>query len=164
MLTVVNQAEAANGSGARRAIKINGIRIDLATAEHVITHPGGDCNFEPMDNCRRFDEELYRTPEGYWFIVRPLDPEEAEGWIIAHGDEPLARQLSPTRRTDPSTTDRRNRGRYTRGALSTSGALRLRQRHFSKLHLALPLQGGIKASRFVPAFCRSPWFRFVSQL
>ena len=78
-----------------KAVIINGIRIDPATAEHISGHPGGDANFEPMDNFRRFDEQLYRTPQGYFFIVRPLDPEEAEAWIIAHGDEPLARQLFP---------------------------------------------------------------------
>ena len=94
-VTMLKQIEEADGDGARRAIVINDIRFDPATAEHVITHPGGDCKFEPMDNCRRFDEELYRTPEGYWFVVRPLAPDEAEGWIIAHGDEPLARQLFP---------------------------------------------------------------------
>ena len=48
-----------------------------------------------MRSFRRFDEELYRTRQGYFFIVQPLDPGEAEGWIIAHGDEPLARQLFP---------------------------------------------------------------------
>ena len=78
-----------------RAIKINGIRIDLTTAKRVCTHPGGDGNFSPMDNFRRFDEELFKAAEGYFFIARPLDPEEAEAWIIAHGDEVLARQLFP---------------------------------------------------------------------
>jgi hypothetical protein len=73
-----------------RTITINGIRIDPATAEHICTHPGGDGLFDPMDNFRRFDEQLFQTPDDYFFIVRPLDPEEAEGWIIAHGDEPLA--------------------------------------------------------------------------
>ena len=95
MLTVVTQAEGTNGTEARRAITINGIRIDPATAEHISGHQGGDCNFEPMDNCRRFDEHLYRTPQGYFFIVRPLYPEEAEAWIIAHGDEALAQQVFP---------------------------------------------------------------------
>jgi hypothetical protein len=94
MLTVLKQAEGADG-GAKRAITINGIRIDPATAEHICGHPGGDGLFEVLDNFRRFDEHLYRTPQGYFFIVRPLDPEEAEAWIIAHGDEPLARQLFP---------------------------------------------------------------------
>ena len=94
-LTTLKQPEGADGKGTRRAITINGIRIDPATTEHICTHPGGDANFEPMDNFRRFDEELYRTPQGYFFIVRPLDPEEAETWIIAHGDEALARQLFP---------------------------------------------------------------------
>jgi hypothetical protein len=95
MLTTIKQTEGANGRGAKRAITINGIRIDLTTAEHICTHPGGDANFEPSENFRRFNEELYRTPEGYWFIVRPLDPEEAEAWIIAQGDAQLARQIFP---------------------------------------------------------------------
>jgi hypothetical protein len=46
------------------AIVINGIRIDLATAERICDHPGGDGLFEVMDNFRRFDEHLYRTPQG----------------------------------------------------------------------------------------------------
>jgi hypothetical protein len=25
----------------------------------------------------RFDEELWRTPEGYWFVIQPLAPDEA---------------------------------------------------------------------------------------
>jgi hypothetical protein len=83
------------GGDAKRAITINGIRIDPATAEHISGHPGGDANFYPMDNFRRFDEHLYRTPQGFFFVVRPLDPEEAEAWIIAHDDEPLARRLFP---------------------------------------------------------------------
>jgi hypothetical protein len=100
MLTTIKQTEGANGRGAKRAITINGIHIDLTTAEHICTHPGGDANFEPMDNFRRFDEHLYRTPQGYFFIMRPLDPEEAEAWIIAHGDEPLAKQIFPEEEAD----------------------------------------------------------------
>ena len=88
MLTVLKKAEKTDG-GAKGAIKINGIRIDLATAEHFTTHPGGDCDFEPMDNCRTFDEELYKTAEGYWFIVRQLAPDEARAWLEAHDDEVL---------------------------------------------------------------------------
>jgi hypothetical protein len=83
-----------------RAIKINGFPIDLTTAKQVCVHPGGDANFYPMDNFRRFDEELYRTPQGCFFVVRPLDPEEAEAWIIAHGDEPLAKQIFPAEDAD----------------------------------------------------------------
>jgi hypothetical protein len=94
MLTPLKQTDGANGRGARGGDVINGIRCDPALAEHICGHPGGDANFYPMDNFRRFDEHLYRTPQGYFF-VRPLDPEEAESWIIAHGDEPLARQLFP---------------------------------------------------------------------
>ena len=74
---------------------INGIRIDPATAEHICTHPGGDLQFEIEDDPRHFDEVLYRTPQGYFFTVRPLAPDEAKGWIIAHGDDIRARQLFP---------------------------------------------------------------------
>src|SRR5215217_6608959 len=93
MLTTLKQPEGSDSKGRRRAITINGVRIDPGTAKHISTHPGGDGNFELNDNFRRFDEELYRTPQGYFFIVRPLDPEEAEARIIAHGDELLAREI-----------------------------------------------------------------------
>ena len=53
-----------------------------------------------MRSFRRFDEDLYRTRQRNSYMVRPLDPEEAEGWIIAHGDEPLARQLFPAEDAD----------------------------------------------------------------
>jgi hypothetical protein len=77
MLTVLMQTEGENGRGARDGDVINGIRCDPSAAEHICGHPGGDANFYPMDNFRRFDEHLYRTPQGYFFIMRPLDPEEA---------------------------------------------------------------------------------------
>jgi hypothetical protein len=100
MLTEVKQAVEKDDHGARGGVVINGIRCDPATAEHISGHPGGDANFYPSENFRRFDEHLYRTPQGYFFIMRPLDPEEAEAWIIAHGDEPLARQLFPAEDSD----------------------------------------------------------------
>ena len=89
---MLKQAEETD-SGVMRAIKINGIAIDLATAEHVSTHPGGDLRFDP-EQLRRFDEELYKTPEGYFFIVRPLAPDEARSWLEAH-DEALLQQMFP---------------------------------------------------------------------
>ena len=79
---------------AKRAITINGIRLDPATAEHVAGHPGGDFRFAPEDY-RRFDEDLYKTPEGYFFIVRPLAPDEARAWLEAHDDEALLHQMFP---------------------------------------------------------------------
>ena len=94
MLTVLKQEEKIDCSAARRAITINGIRIDLATAKHITTHPGGDVNFDPHEE-RRFDEELYKTPEGYFFIVRPLAPDEARAWLEAHDDEALLQQMFP---------------------------------------------------------------------
>jgi hypothetical protein len=44
---------------------------------------------------RKSDEHLYRTPEGYWFILRPLAPDEAREWMVAHDDEVLLRQTFP---------------------------------------------------------------------
>ena len=75
-------------------IHINDIAIDLATAEHVCTHPGSDYHFDP-EQLRRFDEVLFRTPEGYWFIVRPLGPDETRSWLEAHDDEALLHQTFP---------------------------------------------------------------------
>ena len=72
-----------------RAIVINDIRFDPATAEYVAGHPEGDCNFAPED-CRRFDEHLHKTPQGYWFILRPLAPDEVRAWMVAHDDEGIA--------------------------------------------------------------------------
>ena len=77
------------------AITINAIRFDPATAEYVAAHPGGDCHFTPEESCRRFDEYLYQTPEGYWFVVRPLAPDEARAWMEAHGDEVLLKWKFP---------------------------------------------------------------------
>jgi hypothetical protein len=93
MLTLM-QTEGADGGRAKRAIVINDIRFDPATAEHITTHPGGDCNFAP-EECRRFDERLYKTPEGYWFVVRPLAPDEARAWMVAHDDEVLLWRTFP---------------------------------------------------------------------
>ncbi len=75
-------------------ITINDIRFDPATAAYVAGHPGGDCDFAP-EEFRRFDEQLYTTPEGYWFVVRPLAPDETRAWMVAHGDEVLLRQTFP---------------------------------------------------------------------
>jgi hypothetical protein len=55
-------------------ITINDIHFDPATAGYVAGHPGGDGHLEPEDY-RRFDEYLYKTPEGYWFILRGLAPD-----------------------------------------------------------------------------------------
>ena len=69
-----------------------------------------------MDNFRRFDEHLYRTPVGFFFVVRPLDPEEAEAWIIEHDDEPLARQLFLDDEDCPSPNRSTHLGRDTSSA------------------------------------------------
>jgi hypothetical protein len=94
MLKMIKQTEEAGGNGARRAIIINDIRFDPATAAHIARHPGGDHTFDPED-LRRFDEDLYQTPEGYWFIVRPLAPDEAKNWLEAQDDAALLRQTLP---------------------------------------------------------------------
>jgi hypothetical protein len=76
------------------AITINGTRFDPATAKHIAGHPVGDGYFEP-DDCRRFEEHLYKTPEGYWFILRLLAPDEARAWMVAHDDEVSLRRTFP---------------------------------------------------------------------
>ena len=80
-------------------IVINGIRFDPATAEYVTGHPGGDCHFTP-EGCRRFDEHLYKTLEGYWFSLRPLAPDEAKDWMVAHDDQVLLRRTFPDEDAD----------------------------------------------------------------
>jgi hypothetical protein len=77
-----------------RSVRGGRLAAPLPTAACVSVHPGGDYHFAPED-CRRFDEHLYRTPEGYWFILRPLAPDEAREWMVAHDDEVLLRQTFP---------------------------------------------------------------------
>jgi hypothetical protein len=75
---------------------INGIRCDLNTAAYVCTHPGGDQEFSPEpESGRRFDEELWRTPEGYWFVIRSLAPDETAMWMASHGYEVHFRAMFP---------------------------------------------------------------------
>jgi hypothetical protein len=39
---------------------------------------------------------LFRNREGFWFLVRPLAPDEAREWLWdGRHDEVLARQLFP---------------------------------------------------------------------
>ena len=74
---------------------INGIRCDPATAECIYTSPAGDDCYIG-DGFRRFDEVLYRNPDGYWFLVRPLAPDEAQEWVEdPRHDSVLAKQLFP---------------------------------------------------------------------
>jgi hypothetical protein len=59
---------------------IDGIRCDPAPADRVYTSPAGtDCY--TGDGTRRFDEVLYQNTDGYWFLVRPLAPDEARDWL-----------------------------------------------------------------------------------
>jgi hypothetical protein len=95
MLTALEQTEGENGRGARGGVVINGIRCDPATAEHIYTSVADD-NCFTGHRFRRFDEELYRNHDGFWFLVRPLAPDEAEEWLWdERHDTVLARRLFP---------------------------------------------------------------------
>lgn len=85
--------------GAKHSITINDIHFDPATAEYVSGHPGGDYHFDPGPE-RRFDEHLYKTPEGYWFILRPLAPDEVRAWMKAHDDNVLLKRTFPDEDAD----------------------------------------------------------------
>jgi hypothetical protein len=78
-----------------KATVINGIRIDPTTAEHIYTSVAGDNSFTG-DGFRRFDEVLYKNADGFWFLVRPLAPDEAREWLWdGRHDQVLARRLFP---------------------------------------------------------------------
>lgn len=70
---------------------INGVLCDTTTAEIVFGRPGGCGN--PWT---RFDEMLYRSPDGWFFIVRPFDPDEAKEWM-GREDKALVEQYFPKR-------------------------------------------------------------------
>ena len=92
---MLKQPEGENGRGAKGGVIINGIRCDPTAATRVYTSPAGD-NCFAIDGFRRFDEELYRTPDGYWFLMRPLAPDEAQQWLEdERHDGVLARELFP---------------------------------------------------------------------
>jgi hypothetical protein len=76
------------------ASTINGIDCNPATAEHIYTSvAGNDCYTADF---HRFDEVLYRNAAGYWFLVRPLAPDEAREWLWdGRHDQVLARRLFP---------------------------------------------------------------------
>jgi hypothetical protein len=95
MVTELKHTEGENGRGTRGGVVINGIRCDPTAATHVYTSPAGDDCFTG-DGSRRFDEELYRNPDGYWFLVRPLAPDEAREWLWdERHDSVLAQELFP---------------------------------------------------------------------
>jgi hypothetical protein len=71
---------------------LNGFRCDPATAEHVITDPGGDDRFGMY---HALEGTLYRAPEGHWFVVRALTPDEAREWLEPQGDEVMLRRRFP---------------------------------------------------------------------
>lgn len=77
---------------------INDINCNPRDAEHLYISPAGS-NCFTHDGFRRFDESLYRNADGYFFLVRPLAPDEAREWLEDDGhDNILARQLFPNPR------------------------------------------------------------------
>ncbi len=96
MIRLLGQTEETDGDGTRRGITINGIRCDPATAELTYTSIAGEDCYVPDERFRRFDEALYRNADGYWFLVRPLAPDEAQKWLEdERHDDILARELFP---------------------------------------------------------------------
>lgn len=76
----------------RSTIAINGIRLDPATGKRVYTAIAGDHCFTAESHC--FDEVPYRIRDGFWFLVRPLAPDEAREWLANDRHDPiLAREL-----------------------------------------------------------------------
>ena len=93
-LTVVSPA-GERSTGAANAV-INGIRCDPMTAERVLDAAGRAGNMSRWNRePHRFDEALFRNPEGYWFVVRPLDPEEAREWVGSVEGEAVAEEYFP---------------------------------------------------------------------
>lgn len=72
---------------------LNGFHCDPCTAEEVATHPGGDDRLS--HEFRSLDESLYLAPEGHWFAVRALTPDEAFDWLQTHGDAVALRKRFP---------------------------------------------------------------------
>ncbi len=74
---------------------IDEITCDPAQAERIFSSPAIGDNFV-SDAHGRFSEVLFRNADGYWFLVRPLAPDEAREWLEhPHHDHILARQLFP---------------------------------------------------------------------
>jgi len=77
------------------AAVINTIDCNPATATRIYASVAGHDCFTG-DGFRRFDEVLYRNDDGYWFLVRPLAPDEAQEWMEdGRHDSVLARRLFP---------------------------------------------------------------------
>ena len=75
------------------SVTINDIPFDPATAECVSVHAGN--LYRDLEDFWRFDEVLFKVPEGYWFVLRPLAPDEARKWLRANRDDILLRQVFP---------------------------------------------------------------------
>jgi hypothetical protein len=74
---------------------INDIRCDPATAERIYTSPAGH-HCVTHNGFRRFDEVLDRNAEGFYFLVRPMAPDEARAWMSdPRHDTVLASRLFP---------------------------------------------------------------------
>jgi hypothetical protein len=84
-------APAATVTGPRGNTVINGIRRDTTTAERVLDETAGVFG---LLGGTRFDEVIYRNDQGFWFVVRPLDPDEARE-RIERVDEAEARRRFP---------------------------------------------------------------------
>jgi hypothetical protein len=122
-LTVVPPAGDQRQTGAANAV-INGIRCDPTTAERVLEAPGRASNMSGWDRePHRFDEALFHNPDGYWFVVRPLDPEEAREWVGSVEGAAVAEQFftaegeraaSPTPPAGAAVATRRRGGRGAR--------------------------------------------------
>lgn len=81
-------------SRARNGV-INDINCDPNQAEHIYISPAGH-NCHTHDGFRRFDESLYRNNDGFYFLLRPLAPDEAREWLEDdRHDSILARQIFP---------------------------------------------------------------------
>lgn len=76
---------------------INEISCNPEQAEWIYASPAGSDCFT-HDGFRRFDEVLFRGPDGFFFLVRPLAPDEAKQWLENwRHDHLLARRLFPDR-------------------------------------------------------------------
>jgi len=78
-----------------KATVINGIDCNPAAATRIYVSVAGD-NCFTGDGFRRIDEVLYWNDDGFWFLVRPLAPDEAREWLWdGRHDQVLARRLFP---------------------------------------------------------------------
>lgn len=87
-----HEMSTATATAVRTGAILNGFVCDPATAEHVITDSGGD---DRMGMFHALEGTLYQAPEGHWFVVRALTPDEAREWLECQGDKVLLRHRLP---------------------------------------------------------------------